>query len=469
MISNKFQPSWHFLPRGWARLGSSLVVALLLLGGFWWALPGFARTEAQPHQPQVPSAADSDGQVAVVVQFDDQAHVARQVHWTTPISGLAALLQSGLEVVYVESQFGPAVCAIEGVGCPADDCFCDDTFYWAYSYWDGGAWQSYPVGSGSTLITQTGAVEGWRWGAFGDPQIELTRTTAAVDGLAWLAAQQVITDGGYGSAGSAVETLLAVGANQQVGTEWRVEEAAPSLAGYLAVQGAAYSRSSVAAAGKLAVAVSGAEVCFPALSLTPQDFYSPTLGAYSLETGQNSWAILGVLALGEPVPAAALNSLRAAVQPDGGWEWAPGWGTDTNATALALQALIAAGEAPTGTQVSKALTWLQSIQNDDGGFPYGPGPDAASDANSTAYVVQALIAAGEDPDGPAWSQAGNSAVDYLLARQLPNGSFEWQPGSGTNLLATQQIIPALLGQTFPLAQQTPAACPALRLPLLPNR
>jgi hypothetical protein len=79
-------------------------------------------------------------------------------------------------------------------------------------------------------------------------------------------------------------------------------------------------------------------------------------------------------------------------------------------------------------------------------------------------VIQAIIAAEQDPDGAAWQQSGQSPIDYLLARQLDDGSFEWKPGTGANQLATQQAAPALLGHPHPAAIRTPAACPAVYLP-----
>jgi hypothetical protein len=50
--------------------------------------------------------------------------------------------------------------------------------------------------------------------------------------------------------------------------------------------------------------------------------------------------------------------------------------------------------------------------------------------------------------------------------QLPDGSFEWQAGTGANQLATVQVIPALLGQAYPIAQRELEACPAALLPAL---
>jgi hypothetical protein len=131
---------------------------------------------------------------------------------------------------------------------------------------------------------------------------------------------------------------------------------------------------------------------------------------------------------------------------------------------LALQALIAAGEPISSATVISALAFLDTAQNDDGGFPYDLTPDAPSDANSTGYVVQALIAAGEDPLGARWTVSATTPISYLLTLQLPDGSFEWQSGLGANQLATQQVIPALLGRARPALSAPLQACPAVYLP-----
>jgi hypothetical protein len=410
------------------------------------------------------ATAQDPRQADIIVQFDAQARVARTIEFTEPISGLAALALSGLEVVTVSTGFGPAVCSIEGVGCPADDCFCDANRYWGYSYWDGAAWQSYMVGAGSSIISQTGAIEGWRWGAFGDSSQPATAAVQALGGLAWLEARQTIT-GDFGGMSASVETMLAIGANALPASTWqRTVPPGFSLENYAAANGATFSRAGAGAAGKLATALAASESCLPAGAVTPSYFYSPTLGAYSSQSGANAWAILGALSLSETVPAAAVDTLAAAAAAEGGWEWAPGWGADTNSTALAIQALVAAQVPVTSPVIVAGLAFLATAQGDDGGFAYAPGPGAGSDANSTAYVVQALIAAGEDPAGVRWTANGLSGLDYLTARRQPDGSTEWQAGTGSNQFATQQAIPALLGRPYPVRQASLAACPAVFMP-----
>ncbi|MFC7308514.1 prenyltransferase/squalene oxidase repeat-containing protein [Streptomyces monticola] len=81
---------------------------------------------------------------------------------------------------------------------------------------------------------------------------------------------------------------------------------------------------------------------------------------------------------------------------------------DSNSTAAAVQALTALGGQD--ATVKKAVSWLKSVQNQDGGWGYNPG--LPTDANSTGIVVGALAAAGEKPQAVK-SQKGKSAYDAL--------------------------------------------------------
>ncbi|WEP00364.1 prenyltransferase/squalene oxidase repeat-containing protein [Streptomyces sp. FXJ1.172] len=93
---------------------------------------------------------------------------------------------------------------------------------------------------------------------------------------------------------------------------------------------------------------------------------------------------------------------------------------DTNSTAAAVQALKAAGGHEAA--VDKAMAWLKSVQNEDGGWGYSPA--AASDTNSTSVVIGALAAVGTNPADVR--KAGESPYDLLAARSIPCG----QPGGG---------------------------------------
>lgn len=407
----------------------------------------------------------------IAIQFGPGDQIVRKVGFTAPISGLQALQNSGLPVETVDFGGGfIAVCSINGVGCPAADCFCDPNRFWNYEYWDGSAWQGYLTGAASTFIGD-GAIEGWRWAEWGvgslPPAPQLQAAQAALD---WLASKQDPVSGGYGSASNSVETLLSIAANSLSASTW-ITDSSPSLFAYIEGVAAGYAAGGDAA-GKLAVGLSGANESWPVGASQPLDFYNPVTGAftgvYSDGGGPQSWSILGTVGLEQNLPDAAIAHLISLQQPGGGWEWTPGGfgtGADTNTTALAIQALIAAGECPHSSSIVSGLDFLKQSQNTDGGFPYDAdspyGTD--SDANSTAYVIQAILSTGEDPS--AWTINNTNPISYLLSLQLPDGSFEFQPGSGTNLFSTQQAIPALLERSFPF-NGVLTQCPVLYLPLV---
>jgi hypothetical protein len=443
-------------------LSSALAAAAIVAFGMLAVTPSHAAPQPAAAASIVAHGAHTGtvATAAVVVQLDGGRSVVRLIDFTEPISGVEALVRSGLDATVAESGFGPAVCAIEGTGCPAEDCFCNPDLFWNYSYWDGTAWQGYPVGASASVISTTGAVEGWRWGAFEGSQAPATGAIAAAGALEWLHSQQDAATGGYGeSTAAAVEVALALGANRLSMANWMPAEGERSFADFMRQRATRFSRAGAAEAGKLAVAQAAAGGCRTVRSLQPGAYFSDTLGAYAADSGFNAWGILGTLALSQPVPASAVDALAGQQQADGGWEWQPGFGTDTNTTSLAIQTLIAAGQPVTSSAVISGLAFLKTGQIAGGGFVYDPAnPQYGADANSTAYAIQAMVAAGQDPLAEAWHVDGETAVDYLLSLQLPDGSFEWQAGTGTNLLATTQAVAALLGQPYPFASRALESC-----------
>ncbi|MGC8780605.1 MAG: hypothetical protein ACP5UQ_07040, partial [Anaerolineae bacterium] len=51
---------------------------------------------------------------------------------------------------------------INDVGCPATNCFCDPTRFWAYYHLNGNTWATAAEGVGS-YVPANGAVEGLVW------------------------------------------------------------------------------------------------------------------------------------------------------------------------------------------------------------------------------------------------------------------------------------------------------------------
>lgn len=79
-------------------------------------------------------------------------------------TALDALTASGVELAVAETDFGPAVCAILGVGQPVDNCFGDaEGRYWAFFFLnDAGEWEAAQVGVGGYPISD-GQVLGFAW------------------------------------------------------------------------------------------------------------------------------------------------------------------------------------------------------------------------------------------------------------------------------------------------------------------
>lgn len=427
----------------------TLLLSVILLTASWLS----------PATGSMPAAAaqDEPHYADIVVDFGNGQVITRRVTFDTPaISGLEALQRSGLDLEIATYSFGSAVCAIEGVGCPATNCFCNSSQYWSYHYWDGG-WQSYMVGASGSVLS-SGAVEGWAWGSFGtQPPAVSTQTLAAEAALQWMRPQQQ-PNGSFGNnVGATADVLLAVVAANHNPVAWRSAEG-NSLVDFLLSNGATYANASAAAAGKLAVAAAAAGFdphSFAGLDLPAriESTYSPATGAFGVTNQDQAWAILGLRAAGAAVPPAAVQRLAATANADGGWGWTTGIASDVDSTALVLQALAAAGEPPAAPAVGTALAYLHSVQqtNSDGGFASSPDQPwgVRSNTNSTAFAIQGLLAVGEDPLSAGWAITATHPISYLLSQQLPNGAFAYQDASAPNMFATQQAVPALVGKPFP--------------------
>jgi hypothetical protein len=170
-------------------------------------------------------------------------------------------------------------------------------------------------------------------------------------------------------------------------------------------------------------------------------------GQYGGDIIGDAFAILGLHAEGQPVPAEAIQRLKS-LQTEGGWSFngdTSPKSEDTNTTAVVLQALAVEGVDNTDpTAIKMAVTYLVDQQNKDGGWPYQQGGSFGSDSdvNSTAYVVQAMQAL----RNLTMVQAGQN---FILSLQNKSGAFGFQKTQADdNAGATYQAVPALLGATF---------------------
>jgi hypothetical protein len=265
----------------------------------------------------------------------------------------------------------------------------------------------------------------------------------------WLQPQQQ-PDGGFSNgftpssdASTTADAVTAVRAAGSDPASWKV--AGHSPLDYLA---------SAVAAGDLKGPGVAAKVTLAAVAsgLDPHDFggadlVTEILGGYDTSKGlfgggpfDSALCIQALLAVKAPLPGGAIQGLVGTRLADGSYSFngdtKPGSG-DSNTTAAVVMALAEAGAKD---QIKPSLDYFRAAQNDDAGWTYQkPSPfGEATDANSTALVIQALVAAGENLQN--WKDPRQA----LLALQQTNGAFVFNAATpGDNLLATVQAIPAL--------------------------
>jgi hypothetical protein len=156
------------------------------------------------------------------------------------------------------------------------------------------------------------------------------------------------------------------------------------------------------------------------------------------------FSILALVSCGIKQDSPIIQTVRAYIKEqqrqDGGWD-------DVDSTAAAVMALIAAGENSDSSSIAAALSFLKTMQTEDGGFQSWGTANAAS----TAWAVDAIVVAGEDPTSNEWKNDGESPVDFLLGLQQESGCFNWIVGQTMNPeWMTSYVIPALLGKPYPI-------------------
>jgi hypothetical protein len=141
-------------------------------------------------------------------------------------------------------------------------------------------------------------------------------------------------------------------------------------------------------------------------------------------------------------------------------------GPDTNSTGSAVQGLAAWGQRP---RSKKVLGQLHQVQSSDGGFPYLATTGQASDPNSTALSIQAILAEGGNP-ASGWAVAGKTPFTALISYQLGcsdpaanRGAFFFPGSRDPSVFATVQSVSAAASKTFPL----PASTPSTAVPTVP--
>lgn len=203
-------------------------------------------------------------------------------------------------------------------------------------------------------------------------------------------------------------------------------------------------------------------------------------GAFEHEAGKPSpgvndtvFAILALSPIHEEATTHAIERAREwllkvqnpGAPQQGGGSW-PAVQPDTIArepehnvemTGAAIQALNASGVHHSEAQ-ARAIAFLHDAQQPDGGFPSEMPGEGEANVASTAWVVQGIWSAAENPE--TWVNDGHEPLGYMESMQREDGSLQFDASSYENpVWITAYAGLAFAGAYLPLAP-VPLAEPA---------
>ena len=179
-----------------------------------------------------------------------------------------------------------------------------------------------------------------------------------------------------------------------------------------------------------------------------ESFYDGTQIGSTTTLNDDIFGILSLISAGpsanQEIISDSIDFLIANQNSAGGWSWQVGGTSDSNDTAVAIQALKSAGNSGfTNTDLADAIdsgvNYLLGLQQADGGWEYQSG--FGTDAASTAWVIQALI--GED-------SAVTGGLNFLVGLQVASGGVQYQAGFGADTFTSSYALAAFAQVAFPV-------------------
>jgi energy-coupling factor transport system substrate-specific component len=170
-------------------------------------------------------------------------------------------------------------------------------------------------------------------------------------------------------------------------------------------------------------------------------------GSFGGQANLTAFAVLALRSAGVRPGSATLRWLARQQNQDGGFSFASRGGqSDVDDSGSVLEAL--AGTPELAAVRARAVSYLRTQQDRDGGLPSEPG--GGSNAQSTAWAIQGLEAAGVDPAGLR-RHGARSPVSYLRSLVTANGSVQYARGQRqTPVWVTGEALMALAGKPLPL-------------------
>lgn len=272
---------------------------------------------------------------------------------------------------------------------------------------------------------------------------------AAVD---WLVDQQQ-EDGswlgfsGEPDTGTTVDAIIALGAAREA--EIDVDAPIELALGWLDSEtfAADYANTGTGQAAKLVLALVAADAeSLEIGGVAPLDLLAEgqaaETGLYGTGLYDHAYVLMALAVTDSEIPQDAIDFLATVQAGNGGFAWDGSTDetmVDSNTTAMIVQALVAAGVADDDPVLAGAVGYLRTVVTDQGAS-YSVGAEA--DANSTALVAQALQLVRDDV---------THLVTALTHFQNSNGAYHWMHNDpADNLFSTIQVIPAVAGVSLPV-------------------
>jgi Prenyltransferase and squalene oxidase repeat len=340
-------------------------------------------------------------------------------------------------------------------------------------------------GALAVAVIASAILSGCHYNGFNDPP---AKATAGAANAYLLSKQQ--PDGGFEVAGfpgfETSDAILAVAENAQTAEAWNTTQARNAVANGVrsgktplnAIDDLAEGSITAGQAAKLIVLVAK-PLGYSLTAFNPDGDGTVRNLVSIMNTGAQPngsygafnatlYAAIAQKIATNAVPANTLTLIRGAQEASGGWDFsgtAAGADADVDTTALAVQALAAAGVAGTDTDLHQGLVYLANQYKTNGAFQsFG-----SNDPNSTSTAVLAITAAGYDPNVACWrnqsvpglsGQLYTSPVNWLRSQQAADGHIvSPNDGGSPNTFATSQTVQALRRGFLPVYAVANQSCP----------